>query len=158
MAKNPPANAGYVRDMGSIPESERSPGGGHGSPLQCSGLENPKDRGAWQATVHSVTQSRTRLKRLSTCTLYKTLFWWAAPETLERKKGDLEVTSPQWPVFVLRCAISWVSQEAGEVWRTLNLESDRPGVQLQLCHLQAVIRKGKDPGWLTYHFQASIKD
>ena len=49
--KNPPANAGDVRDLGSIPESGRSPGGGHGNPLQYSCLENPRDRGAWQALV-----------------------------------------------------------------------------------------------------------
>ena len=47
--------------MGSIPESGRSPGGGHGNPLQCSCLENPVDRGAWRATVHGVTKSQTRL-------------------------------------------------------------------------------------------------
>ena len=46
MVKNPPANAGDVRDVGSIPGSGRSPGGGHGNPLQYSCLENPMDRGA----------------------------------------------------------------------------------------------------------------
>jgi len=51
VVKNSPANAG---DLGSIPGSGRSPGGGHGNPLQYSYLENPKDRGAWQATVHRV--------------------------------------------------------------------------------------------------------
>ena len=56
--KNPPANAGDTRDMGSIPGVERPPGGGHGNPLQYSCLENAsKDRGAW-ATVHRVTKSR----------------------------------------------------------------------------------------------------
>ena len=64
--KNPPANAGNIRDLGSISGSARSPGGGHGNPLQHSCLENPMDRGAWQATVHRVTESQTRLKRLST--------------------------------------------------------------------------------------------
>ena len=58
--KNPPANAGDVRDVGSIPGLGRSPGGGHGNSLQYSGLENPMDRGAWWATVHRVTRSRTR--------------------------------------------------------------------------------------------------
>ena len=47
MVKNLPANAGDTGDMGSIPGSGRSPGGGHGSPLQYSCLENPTDRGAW---------------------------------------------------------------------------------------------------------------
>ena len=63
--KNPPANAG---DSGSIPGSVRSPGGGHGNPRLYSCLENPADRGAWQATVHMVTESQTRLKGLSTPT------------------------------------------------------------------------------------------
>ena len=60
--KNPPANAGDVRDAGSIPGWGRSRGEGHGYPLQYACLENPMDRGAWRATVHSVTKSRTRLK------------------------------------------------------------------------------------------------
>ena len=46
-----PADAGDVRDYSSIPGSERSPGGGHGNPLQYSGLENPMERGAWWASV-----------------------------------------------------------------------------------------------------------
>ena len=57
VVKNPSANAGYRRDVGSIPESERSPGEGHGNPLQYSCLENSMDRGAWWATVHRVTES-----------------------------------------------------------------------------------------------------
>ena len=51
-------NAG---DPGSIPGWERSPGEGNGYPLQCSCLENPTDRGAWQATVHGVAKSWTQL-------------------------------------------------------------------------------------------------
>ena len=53
VVKNPPANAGDIRDMGSIPGSGRSPGEGHGNPLQYSCLENPMDRGAWWATVYN---------------------------------------------------------------------------------------------------------
>ena len=56
--KNPPANAG---DVGLIPGSGRSPGEGNGHPVQCSGLENPMDRGAWQVTVHGVAKSQTGL-------------------------------------------------------------------------------------------------
>ena len=59
MIKNPPANAGQVRDVGSIPGLGRSPGEGRGNPVQYSCLENPVDRGTWQATVHSVAQSQT---------------------------------------------------------------------------------------------------
>ena len=62
MVKNPPANAGDIRDTGSIPEWGRSLGGGHDNPLQCSCLENPMDRGAWQATVHRAAKSETLLK------------------------------------------------------------------------------------------------
>ena len=54
MMRNLPASA---RDLGSIPESGRSPGGGNGNPLQYSCLESPMGRGAWRATVHGVTQS-----------------------------------------------------------------------------------------------------
>ena len=59
VVKNSPAIVGDVRDMGSIPGLGRSPGGGHGNPLQYSCLENPMDRGAWQATIHGVTESNT---------------------------------------------------------------------------------------------------
>ena len=69
MVKNPLANAGDTRAMGSIPGSGRSLGGGHGNPLQYSCLENPMDKRARQATVPSVTQSQTQLKQLSTHTL-----------------------------------------------------------------------------------------
>ena len=58
VVKNPPANAGD-RAADLIPGSERSPGGGHGNPLQYFFLENPMDRGAWRATVHRVSKSQT---------------------------------------------------------------------------------------------------
>ena len=54
-----PTNAGDARQVGSIPGSGRSPGGGKGNPFQYSCLENPMDRGAWRATVHEVAKSRT---------------------------------------------------------------------------------------------------
>ena len=57
--KNPPANAGNVRDVSLISGSRRSSGEGHGNLLQYSCLENPMDRGAWQATVHMVAKSWT---------------------------------------------------------------------------------------------------
>ena len=59
MVKNPPDNAGDIRDVGLIPGSGRSPGGGHGNLLQYSCLENPMDGGAWWAAVHGVAKSRT---------------------------------------------------------------------------------------------------
>ena len=63
--KNPPADAGDIRDTGLIPGWRRSPGGVHGTPLQCSCLENPMDREAWSAAVYRVAKSRTQLKWLS---------------------------------------------------------------------------------------------
>ena len=59
MVKNPPANAGDVRDSGLILGWGRSPGGGHGNPLQYSCLENHMDRGAWQTTVLKGAKSCT---------------------------------------------------------------------------------------------------
>ena len=56
--KNPPASAGDAGDLGLIPGLERFPGGGHGNPLQYSGLENSMHRGAWQAMVHNFPNSR----------------------------------------------------------------------------------------------------
>ena len=62
VVKNLPASGG---EASSIPGSGGSPGEGNGNPLQGPCLEIPMDRGAWQATVHAVTQSQTQLKRLS---------------------------------------------------------------------------------------------
>ena len=56
VVKNPAANTGDVRDVGLIPELGRCPREGNGNLLQYSCLENPMDRGAWQATVHGVTK------------------------------------------------------------------------------------------------------
>ena len=62
VVKNPPANSGDIRNQGLILVYIRSPGEGHGNPLQYSFLENPMDRGVWQATVRRVTKSQTWLK------------------------------------------------------------------------------------------------
>ena len=59
VVKTPPTNVGDAREAGSIPGSGRSPGGGHGNPLQYSCLENPMDRGAWRAIVHDIAKSQT---------------------------------------------------------------------------------------------------
>ena len=66
VVKNPPANAGDIRDVGSVPELGRSPGEGHSNQIQYSCLENPMDRGAWQATVLGVAKGWTQLKGLGT--------------------------------------------------------------------------------------------
>ena len=57
LVKNPHVNAGNIRDVGLIPGSGRSSGGGHGNPLHYSCLENPMHRGAWWATVHRIAKS-----------------------------------------------------------------------------------------------------
>ena len=62
VVKNPPANAGDTRDMGSIPGLGRSPGEGKSNPLQYSCLENPMDRGTWWAVVLGVAESQTQLR------------------------------------------------------------------------------------------------
>ena len=59
MIKNLPANAGDLKDTGSVSGSGRSPGEGNGNPLQCSCLENPMERGTWWATDHRVAESDT---------------------------------------------------------------------------------------------------
>ena len=66
VVKNSPANAGHLRNLGLIPGSGRSSGGGNGNPLPYSCLENPMYRGAWRATVHGAAKSWTPLKQLST--------------------------------------------------------------------------------------------
>ena len=65
MVKNPLANTGDVRDVGSIPGLGTSPGGGHGNPLQCFCLENPMDRGAQWTIAPMVGKIQTQLKQLS---------------------------------------------------------------------------------------------
>ena len=62
VVKNLPAHEGDARDVGLIPGLGRSPGGGHGNPLQYFCLENPVDRGAWWAMVHRIAKSQTELR------------------------------------------------------------------------------------------------
>ena len=69
VVNNPPANEGDISEVGWILGSGRSPGGGHGNTLQYSCLENPLDRGAWQAMVHRIAKSWIQLKLLCTHTL-----------------------------------------------------------------------------------------
>ena len=65
MVKNPPPNAGDIKDVGSILGSEICPGGGNSNPQEYPCLEKPMDRGAWWATVQTIAKNRTRLKQLS---------------------------------------------------------------------------------------------
>ena len=92
MVKNPAANAGDLRDMGSVPGLGRSPRGGNGNPLQCPCLRNPMDKGACRPTAHRVTRSRTHLKQLSTHTYpfshYLVIFCYS---NSERHKSSLSL-------------------------------------------------------------------
>ena len=81
MIKNLAANAG---DAGSIPWLGRSPGRGRGNPPQYSCLENPMDRGAWQATVHRVKKSQTQLKQLSTHTCIQFFLNFSSREDMKK--------------------------------------------------------------------------
>ena len=87
MVKTLPANAGDVRDMGSISGLGRSSGGGHSNPLQYSCLENPMDRGAWLATVCRVIKSRTQLKWIST---------HACSALFSHKKNEIMLFATTW--------------------------------------------------------------
>ena len=98
MVKNPPASAGDTGDVGSIPEVERSPGGGNGNPLQYSCLGNPMDRGAWWATVHGVAKSWTRLStcintllvsRVSSFLLLSCILWYGCVTIYSLIEGHL---------------------------------------------------------------------
>ena len=83
MVKNLPDNAGDLRPE-FVPGSVRSPGGGHGNPLQYSCLESPMDREAWRATVHGVTKNQTRLSDFNRKADTATHIWSTG---LERKSA-----------------------------------------------------------------------
>ena len=101
MVKNLPASVGDIRDTGLIPSLGRYPGGGHGNTLHYSCLENPTDREAWQATVHRVTKSQTRLRQFCThahihiCTLFR-LFSHIGHYRILRRSPSSE-TQVRWP-------------------------------------------------------------
>ena len=84
VVNNMPVNAGDIRDVGSVPGSGRSPGGGHGNPFQYFCLEKSMDRGAWQVTVHGVAKSRTWLNDLA-------------------QHSNLGGCSPFWHKFAINC-------------------------------------------------------
>ena len=94
--KNLPANAGDLRDAGSIPESGRYPGEGNGNPLQCSCLENPMDGRAWWATVRGVAKSQTRLSDF-TFTFTEGREVVASPRTFCFPRGEESPLSPDGP-------------------------------------------------------------
>ena len=124
LIKNPPANAGDTRDVGSIPGLGKSLGEGNGSPLQYSCLENPMDRGALWATVHEVATSRTRL---STHTL------------VTRQVGHFIGWS--WAPWLLMTTFGFpFSRSAGRggcspVWEAVTSGDQRKGGQMSLACL-----------------------
>ena len=79
VVKNLPANVGDIRDAGSIPGSGRSLGGGPGNPLQCSCLENPMDRGAWQVTAHGSQRARHDWSDIAQAHVVLTLLYISLP-------------------------------------------------------------------------------
>ena len=87
VVKNPPANAGDIRDSGLIPGLKRSPGGENGNPLLYSCLEKTLDRRAWWATVHKVTKRQLLLKQLSTAQS-KGIEWALGKQTGPNLKSD----------------------------------------------------------------------
>ena len=75
VVENLPTNAEDIRDADLTPGLRRSPGGGHGNPLQYSYLGNPMDRRAWRATVHRIAKSQI---------MHKCSGWWFIGDHLER--------------------------------------------------------------------------
>ena len=98
--------------LGSIPGSGRSAGGGHGNPLQCCCLENPMNRGAWQATVHAVAKSPTRLSNTHTHTHTHT-HWVNFNRTMGRSPGEGNGNPLQYS-----CLVSSMDREAW--WSTVH--------------------------------------
>ena len=91
--KNPPANAGDIRDLSSIPGSGRSPEEGSGIPLQYSCLENPMNRGAWGPTVHRVTKSRAQLSNFTLQSSSHEMLGCMNHKLESRLPGEISTTS-----------------------------------------------------------------
>ena len=89
------ASAWNAGDPGSIPGSGRSPGEGNGNPLQYSCLENPMEGGAWWATVHGVTKSRTRLSDFTSLEMCERILMWNGTEGYEME-NHMHVPSEEW--------------------------------------------------------------
>ena len=128
--KNLSANAGDIRNRGSIPVLERSSGGGHGKPLQYSCLENPMDRGAWWATVHWLTKNQIRLKRFSTYVQRWLHLWpqgWACDPDMVRKAVHssrlVEMGAQTRSVDIQLLYFGWVKNSPFYMWRTFLVAS-----------------------------------
>ena len=95
-------NAGYVRELGLIPELGRSPGEGNGNPIQYSCLGNSMDRGAWWATLHGVTKSQTGLKRLSMDTCIHIMTHHFSISNIHHLRIKIFVFRPTVSLYLLR--------------------------------------------------------
>ena len=120
----PPASAIDIRDMNSIPGSGRFPGEGHGNPLQYSCLENPMDRGAWRATVHSITKSWTRRKQLSTAAQHNVNFCYLlfiknCFKSLKFASSSLFFFSFFLPSFFFHASLPFLSPSLSRFFRSL---------------------------------------
>ena len=144
--KSLPVNARDAGGTGSVPGSRRSPGGGHGSPLQYTCLENPKDRGAWWATVYKVAKSQTWLSNwINTVQSYN----WASQKEEELSRWERESAAALvQPRQTAKCEgerrwtqLGCSSQEgkSGEVGK----ETPQPGEEGQW--LDMTLSSGKSP-------------
>ena len=105
--KEPTCQCRRRKRCGFVPGSGRSPGGGHGNPLQYSCLENPMDRGAWQATVHGVTKSQTQLKLIS---MHIQILWLKYSILLTCKnilKVEIKQNKIQWKTLLEKYRFVW---------------------------------------------------
>ena len=140
MVKNPPADAGDTRDAGSVPGLGRSPGEGHGNPLQYSCLENPMDGEAWQAIVHEVAKSWTRQKRWSThaCVFKRRAYsvvqkgsGWLGLELLALGEDPLMSTAEMSQASSDKHECPGMSQQFSDSWDMAKLRED--GTTADLC-------------------------
>ena len=147
VVKNPPANAGDIEDVGLIPGLGRSPGGGHGSPLQCSCLDNPMDRGAWGATVYwGCTESDTTeactcphmLEDAYTHLRKANAMWWIRLPTIwtfqpkEIKRTQMSPLQSPWLAAPIRDATAqgWFKAQALLSGRSWHKQTSHPSVLL----------------------------
>ena len=135
----PACNAGAKGDTGLIPGLGRSPGGRHGNPLQCSYLDNPMDRGAWWATVHRVTKSQTRLKRLSMHTLHEWSSSW--PFILIPVFSYFLLRIPFYEHFNNHTVVPYTQTIELEIFKDVNLRASpcMPAVVLYHCTFQGAV-------------------
>ena len=140
VVRSPPANVGDLRDTDWIPGSGRSPGRGRGNPLQCSCLENPMDRRAWQVTVHSVMNSGTGLMWQHACMHSAT--WWG------KKTFDLG-----FPKATNYNHADWyrISGPSGELWWTVGRSHRSTGTNF------GVVGELSFRMWYTPHLIFNVK-